>query len=99
MPEHEKPSLLETLLRGIAERALGGLSRYAEQIMKRLLRLAGLYFAGAVVVLLGVAFLAVAAVKWFTLIVDIWLAWTIVGIVLFLIGTVLTLAALLVSRS
>ncbi len=92
MPEHEKPSLLETLIRGIAERALGGLSRYAEQIMKRLLRLAGLYISGAVVVLLGVAFLAVGAVNWFTLIVDKWLAWTI-------IGTVLTLAALLVSRS
>jgi len=99
MPEREKSSLIETLIRGIMERALGGLSRYAERIMKRLLRLAGLYVAGVVVILLGVAFLAVGVVKWLTLIIPNWLAWTFVGIILFLFGLILALAAFLASRS
>jgi len=99
MPEREKSSLIETLIRGVMERALGGLSRYAERIMKRLLRLAGLCVAGIVVILLGVAFLAVGVVKWLTLIIPNWLAWTFVGIILFLFGLVLALAAFLASRS
>jgi len=99
MPEHEKPSLIETLIRGITERALGGLNRYIERIVKKLLRLAGLYIAGIVVILLGVAFLAVGVVKWLTLIIPNWLAWTFVGIILFLFGLVLALAAFLASRS
>jgi hypothetical protein len=99
MPEHEKMSLIETLIRGIVGRALGGLSGYAERLVKRLLRLAGLYIAGLVVILLGVTFVAVGAVKWLTLIVPGWLAWTIVGIILFLFGLVLALTAFLASRS
>jgi hypothetical protein len=99
MPEREKSSLIETLIRGIMDRALVGLSRYAERIMKRLLRLAGLYVAGVVVILLGVAFLAVGVVKWLTLTIPNWLAWTFVGIILFLFGLVLALAAFLASRS
>ena len=97
MPKHE--SILETLIRGIADRAIGVVNRYVEQIMKRVLRLAGLYLTGTVLMLLAVTFLAVGAVKWFSLIVDSWVAWAIVGIILFLIGTIAALAALLVSRS
>ena len=99
MPEREKSSLIETLIRGIVERAAGGLSRYAERIAKRLLRLAMLCIAGIVVILLGVAFVAVGVVKWLTLVIPNWLAWTLVGIILFLFGLVLVLAAFLASRS
>jgi len=99
MPEREKSSLIETLMRGLMERALGGVNRYIDRIVKRLLRLAGLYIAGVVVILLGVAFVAVGVVKWLTLIIPNWLAWTLVGIILFLFGLVLALTAFLASRS
>lgn len=99
MPEREKPSLLEALVRAIIERALGGLNRYVERIMKRILRVAGLYIAGLVVSLAGLIFLAVGVVKWLAMIVPSWLAWLIVGLVMFLLGVVLTLATFVASRS
>jgi len=99
MPEREKPSLLEALVRAIIDRALGGLNRYVERIMKRILRAAGLYIAGLVVSLAGLIFLAVGVVKWLATIVPTWLAWLIVGLVMFLLGAVLTLATLVASRS
>jgi hypothetical protein len=99
MPEDHKESLLETIVQAIARRALGGLSRYVQQILKRLLRLAALYVAGVAVALFGIGFVAVGAVKWLAIIVPSWLAWLIVGIILFLLGAVLTLTAFLASRT
>jgi len=99
MPEREERSLIETLFTGIAKRILGGLNRYVEQVLKRLLRLAGLYLAGAVLALFGVAFVSVGVVKWLVMIVPSWLAWLMVGVVLFLLGVVLTLSAFLASRA
>jgi len=99
MSEKEKPSLLEALVRAIIERALGGLNRYFERIVKRTLRAAGLYIAGLVVALAGLIFLAIAVVKWLALIVPSWLAWLIVGLVMLLLGVVLALATFVASRS
>ena len=99
MPEDEKPSLLEALVRAIVERALGGLNRYFERIVKRILRAAGLYIAGLVVALAGLIFLAIGVVKWLAMIVPSWLAWLIVGLVMFLLGVVLVLATFVASRS
>jgi len=99
MPEDEKPSLLEALTRSLIQRALGGLSRYAEQLLRRLLRLAGLYLAGFMLAVVGLVFLALGVVRWLTLLVPSWLAWLMVGIVLFLLGVVLTMAAYIASRS
>lgn len=48
--------------------------------------------AGVVIALLGVAFLAIGAVKWFSFLMPSWLAWAIVGIVLMLLGIILALA-------
>jgi len=98
LPEKDKESLVETLARAIIQRTFGGLSRYAERFFKRVLRLAGLFVAGVVVALIGVAFLAVGVVKWLTALVPSWLAWLIVGIILLLLGIVLTLATFVVSR-
>jgi len=98
MPENEKPSLLEALVRAIVERALGGLNRYFERIVKRILRAAGLYIAGLVVALAGLIFLAIGVVKWLAMMVPSWLAWLIVGLVMFLLGVVLALATFVASR-
>lgn len=92
MPESEKQSLIDTLIRVIIQRAFGGLSRYVERLVKRLLRVAGLYVMGLVVALVGVVFVATGVVKWLAMMMASWLAWLIVGIVLLLLGMVLTLA-------
>lgn len=99
MPESERRSLLESLIRGMAERAMGVFNRYAERALKRLLRLAGLYLAGLVTALAGVVFLAIGSVKWLAMMIPSWLAWLIVGLILLLLGVVLGLAAFLASRS
>ena len=98
MPEKDKESLVETLARALVQRALGSLSRYAERFMKRIVRLVGLFLAGIVVALIGVAFLAVGAVKWLAVLLPSWLAWLIVGIILLLLGVVLTLTTFLALK-
>jgi len=99
MPEDEKPSIIEALVRAIAQRALGFLNRYVDRAVKRALRMAGLYMAGLVIALIGIVFLATGIVKWLAMIIPSWLAWTIVGIVLLLWGMVLTLATFAASKS
>ncbi len=98
MPEDERPSIIEALVRAIAHRALGFLNRYVDRAVKRALRMAGLYVAGLVIALVGVIFLATGVVKWLAMLVPSWLAWIIVGIVLLLWGTVLTLATFVASK-
>jgi len=98
LPEKDKESLVETVVRVIVQRALGGLSRYAERFIKRVLRLTGMFIAGVVVALIGVAFLAVGVVKWLAELLPSWLAWLIVGIILLLLGVILTLATFVASR-
>jgi uncharacterized protein YacL len=99
MPEDEKSSIFEVLLRAVAQRALGFLNRYVDRAVKRALRMAGLYMAGLVIALIGIIFLATGIVKWLAMIIPSWLAWTIVGIVLLLWGMVLTLATFAASKS
>jgi hypothetical protein len=99
MPEDEKPSIIEALVRAIAQRALGFLNRYVDRAVKRALRMAGLYMAGLVIALIGIIFLATGIVKWLAMMIPSWLAWTIVGIVLLLWGMVLTLATFAASKS
>lgn len=98
MPEDERPSIIEALVRAIAQRALSFLNRYVDRAVKRALRMAGLYMAGLVIALVGVIFLATGVVKWLAMLVPSWLAWIIVGIVLLLWGTVLTLATFVASK-
>jgi uncharacterized membrane protein YidH (DUF202 family) len=76
----------------------GGIAKSAERFVKRALRWASLALAGVVIVILAIAFLAVGTVKWFALLMPSWLAWFIVGMILLLIGLVLTLATLASSR-
>ena len=57
-----------------------------------------MFIAGVVVALIGVAFLAVGVVKWLAELLPSWLAWLIVGIILLLLGVILTLATFVASR-
>jgi vacuolar-type H+-ATPase subunit I/STV1 len=99
MPESDKSSLLETLVRAIAQRTLGFVTKYVQRVVMRALRLAGLYAAGFLIAMIGLIFIAVGVVKWLAMIVPSWLAWLMVGIVMLLLGVVFVLAAFLASKS
>jgi uncharacterized protein involved in cysteine biosynthesis len=99
MSESGKSSLLETLVRAVAQRTMGTVTKYVERVVRRVLRLAGLYAAGLLIAIIGVIFLAIGVVKWLAMIVPSWLAWLMVGIVMLLLGVVFVLAAFLASKS
>jgi uncharacterized protein involved in cysteine biosynthesis len=99
MPESDKSSLLETLVRAVAQRTVGAVTKYVERVVRRALRLAGLYAAGLLIAIIGLIFLAIGVVKWLAMIVPSWLAWLMVGIVMLLLGVVFVLAAFLASKS
>jgi uncharacterized protein involved in cysteine biosynthesis len=99
MSETSKSSLLETIVRAVAQRAMGTVTKYVERVVRRVLRLAGLYVAGLLIAMIGFIFLAIGVVKWLATIVPSWLAWLIVGIIMLLLGVVFVLAAFLASKS
>ena len=99
MSESSKSSLLETILRAVIQRTMGSVTKYVEGVVKRALRLAGLYVAGLLIAIIGVIFLAIGVVNWLAMIVPSWLAWLIVGIVMLLLGVVFVLAAFVATKS
>jgi hypothetical protein len=100
MSERSKSSsLVETVVRAVAERAMGTVTKYIERIVRRILRLAALYIVGLFIALVGLIFLAIGVVRWLALIVPAWMAWVIVGIIMLLLGIVFVLAAFLASKS
>ena len=78
---------------------MGTVTKYIERIVRRVLRLAGLYAAGLLIAIIGLIFLAIGVVKWLAMIVPSWLAWLIVGIIMLLLGVVFVLAAFLASKN
>ena len=99
MSETSKSSLLETIVRAVTQRAMGTVTKYVERVVRRVLRLAGLYIVGLLIAVIGLIFLAIGVVKWLATIVPSWLAWLIVGIIMLLLGIVFVLAAFLASKS
>jgi fatty acid desaturase len=99
MSEKSKSSLVETIVRAVAERAMGTVTKYIERVVRRILRLAALYIVGLFIAVIGLIFLAIGVVRWLALIVPTWLAWVIVGIIMLLLGVVFVLAAFLASKS
>ncbi len=90
LSEKEKRPLVERLARLVMREALGGIAKPAERLAKRVARAIGLTLAGILVSVLGVAFLAVGAAKWLATMMPNWLAWSMVGIILFLLGIAVT---------
>ncbi len=90
MSEKEKRPLVERLARLVLREALGGFAKPAERLAKRVARAVGLILGGIIISVLGIAFLAVGAVKWLTTMMPNWLAWSMVGIILFLLGIAVT---------
>ena len=99
MSDEDKSTLVERIVLLVLRRTVGGVMKGAERFLKRMLRMVAMALAGVVIAVLGVAFLAVGAVKWFSILMPNWLAWAIVGIILLLLGIVLALGTVIGSRS
>jgi hypothetical protein len=90
LPEKGSSTLFERLARLVLREVLGGIAKPAERLAKRVARAVGLILAGVVISVLGIAFLAVGAVKWLSILMPSWLAWVLVGVILFLVGVTVT---------
>jgi hypothetical protein len=99
LPEPEKPPLAEKLVKLILREALGGVAKPVEHFVKRLVRSVALILGGIVIAVIGIAFVAVGAVRWLSTLMPSWLAWAIVGIMLLLIGVTVTTTAYASGRS
>jgi len=99
LPEEERASFIDKILKLIIREALGGIAKPAERFAKRIARAVGLILGGIVLAILGVAFLSVGAVKWLSALMPNWLAWIIVGIILFLVGVIVTTSTIATGRS
>jgi len=99
LPERDKSTFLERVIQLVLGRILAGVTKSAERFVKRALRMVVMALMGVTIAVLGIAFLAVGAVKWFSILMPNWLAWSIVGIIMLLLGAVLVLATLISSRS
>jgi len=99
LSEREKRSVVEKLAETALQRLAGGVRKSVERFVKRMVKLITLAIAGTVIALLGLGFLAVGVVKWFSTLMPSWLAWLVVGLVLLLLGLVVTLFTLVSSRS
>ena len=99
MPQEERASFLDRILKIIVHEALGGIAKPAERFAKRIARAVGLIIGGIVLAIIGVAFLSVGAVKLLSALMPGWLAWLLVGIILFLIGVIVATTALASGRS
>ena len=98
MPEKGGTTFVEKFARLVLREALGGIAKPAEKLAKRVARAVGLILAGVVISVLGIAFLAVGAVKWLAILMPAWLAWFLVGIILFLAGVAVTAITYSIGR-
>ena len=99
MPEHEEPTIIERITQAIMRQAMGRITKTVERFFKRMIRTVVMALAGIVIAVLGVAFLAVWAVKLFSMLMPTWLAWIFVGILLLLLAAVLSFSAMIGLRS
>jgi lipopolysaccharide export LptBFGC system permease protein LptF len=98
LPDEERASFLDKIVKLVVREALGGIAKPAERFAKRIARAVGLILGGIALAIVGVAFLSVGAVKWLSALMPNWLAWVIVGIILFLIGVIVTTSTLASGR-
>jgi hypothetical protein len=87
--EEEKPTFWEKLLGMVLRKAVDNLVDSFDHYSRKFVRAAAMILAGIAIAMLGIAVIAVGVAKWFALFLPSWLAWTIVGILLLLIGALL----------
>ena len=90
--EEEKPAFWEKILAVILRRTVDNFVDSFDHYTKKFVRAAAMILAGIAIAMLGIAIISVGVAKWFALFLPSWLAWTIVGILLLLIGAALVAA-------
>jgi len=90
--EEEKPAFWEKLLGVLMRKTVDNFVDSLEHRSKKVLRTVAMILAGIALAMLGIAVIAVGFAKWLALFLPSWLAWTIVGILLLLIGAALVAA-------
>jgi mannose/fructose/N-acetylgalactosamine-specific phosphotransferase system component IIC len=99
LSEPDNPTFIDRLARGFIKQALGSVRKFVERYVKRIIRLVAMVLAGTAIAVMGIGFTAFGMVKWLSNLMPAWLAWSIVGSFLFVVGIALTLAALVTSRN
>lgn len=99
MSEKKKSTIIERFLGLVMSQALGGITRPLERLAKRVARAFGLILGGIVIAVIGISFLSVGTVKWLAMLMPSWLAWILVGTILFLVGVMVALIAYFTGRS
>jgi len=89
----DEKSFIEKIFQELIRRTLGKVSESIERSIKRAVRKAAMAFGGVIIALLGFTFLAVGIIKGLSLLMPNWLAWSLVGIIILLVGISLTLAS------
>ncbi|MGD0423391.1 MAG: phage holin family protein [Candidatus Bathyarchaeia archaeon] len=90
--EEEKPALWQKLLDMVLRKTVDNFVNSFDHYSKKFVRAAAMILAGIAIAMLGIAIIAVGVAKWVALFLPSWLAWTIVGILLLVIGAVLVAA-------
>ncbi|HKM76921.1 MAG TPA: phage holin family protein [Candidatus Bathyarchaeia archaeon] len=93
MSGDDEKSFIEKIFQELIRRTLGKVSESIERSIKRAVRKAAMAFGGVIIALLGFTFLAVGIIKGLSLLMPNWLAWSLVGIIILLVGISLTLAS------
>ncbi len=93
MSGDDEKSFIEKIFQELIRRTLGKVSESIERSIKRAVRKAAIAFGGVIIALLGFTFLAVGIIKGLSLLMPNWLAWSLVGIIILLVGISLTLAS------
>lgn len=98
MPEHRESSILDRLFNIIFREVFAELRGYLQKQMRRFFRIALLCFLGAALAAGGLLFLALGFVKYLSLLMPSWLAWILVGLIVFFLGIVLAMVARIKSQ-
>ena len=93
MSDDDEKSFVEKIFQELIRRTLGKVSETIERSIKRAVRKAAMAFGGIIIALLGFTFLTVGIIKGLSLLMPNWLAWSLVGIIILLVGISLTLAS------
>ncbi len=89
MPDDEGSNLIEKFIQVVIRQFMGDIRKNIRRLVKRAVRMIAMAIAGVIIAVIGIAFLSVGAVKWFSMLMPGWLAWAIVGMVLILTGVIL----------
>ena len=95
MPKDFLNAILKKISSSILEEAQEAVGSYVKDKSKRALKIIAAALTAVILLATGVIFVCVGLIRYLSSIVPSWLAWTIVGIIVAMIGVLLLLVSLL----